>query len=155
MRRTMGVLFFGLILSIPLVCAAAALAQEVGQEPPSLPTTTQPPIIIQQAPSDTSSDSLAKTGVLPGWAEAGIAGLVVVGFITKQLVAGWQYSDRTNELKESRTNEARLVQQVLDTQRDVLPALQASTTAHVQQAQALDRLTGELKERREHGGNVH
>lgn len=72
---------------------------------------------------------LAAEEVLPSWAQAGILGLVILGFVTKQLVPGYLYQDARAELKEVRAEHARLVQALLDTQSTVIPALDASTNA--------------------------
>lgn len=66
---------------------------------------------------------------LPPWASWGVLGLVIAGFVTKQLVPGWLYADLKNENKELRVENARLVQLTLDTQKATLPAIESSTSA--------------------------
>lgn len=65
----------------------------------------------------------------PSWATWGVLGLVVAGFVTKQLVPGWMYADLKSENKDLRLENARLVQLTLDTQAATLPAIEASTSA--------------------------
>lgn len=72
---------------------------------------------------------IAVEEVLPSWAQAGILGLIILAFVTKQLVPGYLYQDAKAELKEQRMENARLVQVMLDNQSATLPALQASTQA--------------------------
>jgi hypothetical protein len=66
---------------------------------------------------------------IPAWAQYGILGLIIIGFLTKQLVMGWLYQDIKAERDLLKTENNRLVQLVLDTQQATLPALQASTVA--------------------------
>lgn len=66
---------------------------------------------------------------LPPWVQWGVLGLVIAGFVTRQLVPGWLYSDLKTENKDLRTENARLVQLALDTQKATLPAIEASTSA--------------------------
>lgn len=115
-------------------------------------------IFFQDDETTQAAPSEVVTGVLPGWAELGIAGLLFSAFVSKLIVAGWQYNDLRTELRESRASESRLVQQVLDGQRETLPALQASTAAITQQSLAIDRLSMEvhaMREAKERGGNLH
>lgn len=71
----------------------------------------------------------ASTNDFPTWATWGVLGLVVAGFVTKQLVPGWMYQDLQRENEALRAENIRLVQLTLDTQRATLPAIEASTTA--------------------------
>jgi hypothetical protein len=66
---------------------------------------------------------------LPPWASWGVLGLVILGFVTKQLVPGWLYADIKVENKEVKAENIRLVQLALDTQKATLPAIEASTAA--------------------------
>jgi hypothetical protein len=66
-------------------------------------------------------------GDLPNWVQWGVLGLVILGFITKQLVPGWLYSDIKAENKELKAENIRLVQLALDTQTKTLPAIEAAT----------------------------
>lgn len=66
---------------------------------------------------------------LPNWATWGILGIVILGFITKQIVPGWFYSDAKQQIEDLRQENARLVELVLKTQSDTLPAITASTAA--------------------------
>lgn len=65
---------------------------------------------------------------LPPWATWGVLGLVIAGFVTKQLVPGWMYSDLKTEIKEVRADNTRLVELNFDTQKATLPAIEASTS---------------------------
>lgn len=69
------------------------------------------------------------TTELPSWASWGVLGLVILGFVTKQLVPGWMYQDAKQENKELRAENVRLVQLTLDTQKTTLPAIESSTSA--------------------------
>lgn len=80
-------------------------------------------------------------GEIPLWAQYGVLGLIILGFIMKQLVPGWLYSDVKAEAKELRTENQRLVQLVLDTQTKTIPALEAAT-------KAVDEAMAELQARR-------
>jgi hypothetical protein len=66
---------------------------------------------------------------LPPWATWGVLGLVITGFVTKQLVPGWLYADIKTENKEQKVEINRLVDLALETQKATLPAIQASTSA--------------------------
>lgn len=66
---------------------------------------------------------------LPNWASWGVLGLVILGFVTKQLVPGWLYGDIKAENKELKAENNRLVNLALDTQKATLPAIEASTLA--------------------------
>lgn len=66
---------------------------------------------------------------LPPWASWGVLGLVIAGFVTKQLVPGWLYADLKTENKELKADNSRLVALALETQKATLPAIEASTTA--------------------------
>jgi hypothetical protein len=66
---------------------------------------------------------------LPPWASWGVLGLVILGFVTKQLVPGWLYGDLKTENKELKADNTRLVALALETQKATLPAIEASTTA--------------------------
>jgi hypothetical protein len=66
---------------------------------------------------------------LPNWVQWGVLGLVILGFVTKQLVPGWLYGDIKVENKELKAENNRLVNLALDTQKATLPAIEASTSA--------------------------
>lgn len=66
---------------------------------------------------------------LPPWASWGVLGLVILGFVTKQLVPGWLYADLRTENKEQKAEITRLVNLALETQKATLPAIEASTSA--------------------------
>lgn len=66
---------------------------------------------------------------LPPWATWGVLGLVIAGFVTRQLVPGWLWSDQREEIKELKAENTRLVNLALETQKATLPAIQASTAA--------------------------
>lgn len=72
---------------------------------------------------------LAATGDLPIWAQWGVLGLVIAGFVTRQLVPGWLYTDTKAENTELRKENKELIELVLSTQRDAIPALQEATKA--------------------------
>lgn len=82
------------------------------------------------------------TQTIPAWAQYGILGLIIVGFLTKQLVMGWLYQDVKAERDLLKTENKGLVQLVLDTQQATIPALQASTVA-------VNEALTEIKRRRE------
>lgn len=67
--------------------------------------------------------------VLPPWASWGVLGLVITGFVTKQLVPGWLYGDLKTENRELKAENTRLVALALETQKATLPAIEASTLA--------------------------
>lgn len=71
----------------------------------------------------------AATGDLPVWAQWGVLGLVIAGFVTRQLVPGWLYADVKSENAELRKENKDLVDLVLETQRSAIPALQEATKA--------------------------
>lgn len=66
---------------------------------------------------------------LPAWAQWGVLGLIILGFVTKQLVPGWLYADIKAENKELKAENTRLVALALDIQKATLPAIEASTSA--------------------------
>lgn len=66
---------------------------------------------------------------LPPWATWGVLGLVIAGFVTRQLVPGWLWSDQREEIKDLKAENTRLVNLALETQKATLPAIEASTAA--------------------------
>lgn len=65
-------------------------------------------------------------GELPVWVQWGVLGVVIAGFVTRQLVPGWLYGDIKAENKELKDENRRLVTLVLDTQHETIPALGAA-----------------------------
>lgn len=72
---------------------------------------------------------LAEEGSLPGWTDWGIPGLVIAGFLSRQIVVGAELRETKDELKEARAEITRLTQVTLDTQATVIPAISAATDA--------------------------
>jgi hypothetical protein len=68
-------------------------------------------------------------GDLPPWLQWGVLGLVITGFVTKLLVPGWMYGDVRSENQDLKAENKRLVQLVLDTQHETIPALGAAAKA--------------------------
>jgi hypothetical protein len=66
---------------------------------------------------------------LPSWAQWGVLGLVVAGFVARQLVPGWLYSDVKAENQVLRQENKELVQLVLETQKSTIPALEEASKA--------------------------
>lgn len=81
------------------------------------------------------------SGEIPLWAQYGILGLIIVGFITRQLVPGWMYSDLRTENESLKAENKDLVRQLLDVQKTALPALQSA-------ASIMDDAMDELRSRR-------
>lgn len=58
---------------------------------------------------------IAAEEALPGWAQYGILGLIIIALVvTKQLVPGWVHADTIAELKEVKAENKQLVQTIID-----------------------------------------
>ena len=67
---------------------------------------------------------------LPDWAQYGILGLVIIALVvTRQLVPGWVYAETKAEVIELRAENKELVQQVIDTNAQAIPALREAASA--------------------------
>lgn len=66
---------------------------------------------------------------LPAWAQWGVLGLVILGFVTRQIVPGWLYTDVKAENQVLRQENKDLVQLVLETQKSTIPALEEASKA--------------------------
>jgi Tfp pilus assembly protein PilN len=82
-------------------------------------------VIVQAQSLLAAGDS----GNLPDWAEWGVLGLVILGFVLRQLVPGWLYADVKVENQELRKENKEMVELVLSTQQSAIPALQEATKA--------------------------
>lgn len=85
--------------------------------------------LVLSVPSLAAVIADAAGGGLPAWTDWGIPGLVIAGFLTRQIVVGAELKEAKDDLKESRAETVRLTQLVLDTQAAVIPAISAATEA--------------------------
>lgn len=77
---------------------------------------------VSQIVAATSTD-------LPNWAQWGILGLIILGFVVKQLVPGWLYADVKAENQQLREENKELVKLMFETQKATIPALQEAANA--------------------------
>lgn len=72
----------------------------------------------------------AEDAALPDWAQYGILGLVIIALVvTRQLVPGWVYAETKAEVIELRAENKELVQQVIDSNAQAIPALREAASA--------------------------
>lgn len=84
---------------------------------------------------------LAAEEALPGWAQYGILGIIIIALVvTRQLVAGWVYAELKEELKEVKKENKRLVQTIIDNQAVTVPAL-------IKSSELVEKLSAELQRR--------
>lgn len=83
---------------------------------------------------------LAQTTEIPAWAQYGILGFIILGFLTQQIVPGWHYKRQEQELQQLKQENTKLVKLILDTQAQTLPALQEGTIALREAQRELRRL---------------
>ncbi len=81
------------------------------------------------APVAVFAQDAATSAQLPAWIQWSVLGLVITGFVTRQLVPGWLYADIKAENKDLKAENVRLVALALETQKAALPAIEASTSA--------------------------
>lgn len=91
----------------------------------------------------------SQTDLLPPWAQYGILGFIIIGFLTRQIVPGWHYRDREEEVKLLRAENSRLIDLILETQAKTLPALQEGTKALQEAHDELNSTRAELRRMRE------
>lgn len=72
---------------------------------------------------------LAADGELPGWANYGILGVLIVALVvTRQIVPGWVNARNEEEIKELRKEKNDLINLVFDTQKATLPVMEKQNT---------------------------
>ena len=84
---------------------------------------------------------LAAEEALPGWAQYGILGIVIIALVvTKQLVAGWVYAEVKEENEELKKENKELVKTIIENQAVFVPALAKAT-------ETIDKAMAELHRR--------
>jgi hypothetical protein len=76
-----------------------------------------------------SSWSFAAEGPLPDWAQYGLPGLVIIAFLTKQMVPGWLYQAKVKENEALQAEVKRLGDQNFQMGKETAVALQQSSAA--------------------------
>lgn len=90
---------------------------------------------------------LAAEEALPGWAQYGILGIIIIALVvTRQLVAGWVYAELKEELKEVKAENKRLVQTLIDNNAVTVPALSKSSEMLERAAKELERRGGSSRD---------
>lgn len=72
---------------------------------------------------------LADDTPIPAWANYGVLGLLVLAFITRQIVSGLELREIKRERDDERAENRRLAQVVIDTHAATTPALERASVA--------------------------